>query len=50
MNYFVEWRAAAHERLEQIWMAADDKRNVVRAANRIDYLLRMIRIWTTQSN
>jgi hypothetical protein len=39
MNYFVEWRAAAHERLEQIWMAAEDKRDVLRAANRIDYLL-----------
>ena len=39
MNYFVDWRPAAHERLEQIWMAATDKRDVLRAANRIDYLL-----------
>jgi hypothetical protein len=39
MNYFVEWRAAAHERLEQIWMAAGDKRDVLRAANQIDFLL-----------
>ena len=39
MNYVVAWRAAAHERLEQIWMAAADKRDVLRAANRIDYLL-----------
>ena len=39
MNYFVEWRAAAHERLEQIWMAAADRRDVLRAANRLDYLL-----------
>jgi len=39
MSYFVEWRAAAHERLERIWMAADDKRDVLRAANGIDNLL-----------
>lgn len=39
MNYSVVWIAAAHDRLERIWMAAGDNRAVLRAANRIDYLL-----------
>lgn len=39
MNYRVEWTPSAHDRLERIWMAAPDKAAVMRAANRIDYLL-----------
>lgn len=36
MKYFVRWLPAAHDRLERIWMAAADKRAVLRAANAID--------------
>jgi hypothetical protein len=36
MTYFVQWRPDAHDRLERIWMAADDPRVVLRAANAID--------------
>jgi len=39
MNYFVIWSPDAHDRLERIWMAAGDKRAVLRAANAIDILL-----------
>jgi hypothetical protein len=39
MNYRVDWTASAHDRLEKIWMAAEDNRAVLNAANRIDYLL-----------
>jgi len=39
MSYFVQWVASAHERLEQLWMAADDKSAVLRATNAIDDLL-----------
>ena len=31
MNYFVEWTPIAHDRLERIWMAAADKRDVLRS-------------------
>jgi hypothetical protein len=36
MSYFVEWKPAAHDRLERIWMAADDPSLILRAANAID--------------
>lgn len=39
MNYFIAWLPSAHDRLEQIWMAAEDNRDVLRAANAIDHLL-----------
>lgn len=39
MNYFVEWTPSAHDRLERIWMAAEDPRLVLRAANAIDAIL-----------
>jgi hypothetical protein len=39
MNYYVEWTPIAHDRLERIWMAAEDPRLVLRAANAIDGIL-----------
>jgi len=39
MNYFVQWAPSAHDRLERIWMAAEDKGAVLRAANTIDDML-----------
>jgi hypothetical protein len=36
MSYRVEWTAIAHDRLEQLWMAAEDSRLILRAANAID--------------
>jgi hypothetical protein len=39
MSYHVEWTAIAHDRLEQLWMAADDSPVILRAANAIDDLL-----------
>ena len=39
MNYTVKWIATAHERLEKIWMAADNKSAVTRAADFIDRIL-----------
>jgi hypothetical protein len=39
MNYFVEWTPIAHDRLERFWMAADDPRLVLRAANAIAVIL-----------
>ena len=36
MNYYVEWTPAAHDRLEQLWVAAANQAAVVRAANVID--------------
>lgn len=39
MTYYVEWTPDAHDRLERIWMAADDPRLVLRSANAIDALL-----------
>lgn len=38
-DYTVKWIANAHDRLERIWMAAEDNRSVLRAANTIDHLL-----------
>jgi hypothetical protein len=39
MNYHVQWKPVAHDRLESIWMAAEDPRVVLRAANAIDGVL-----------
>jgi len=39
MSYFVQWVPSAHERLERIWMTADNQGAVLRAANTIDDLL-----------
>jgi len=39
MSYFVEWKPAAHDRLERMWIAADDPGLVLRAANAIDATL-----------
>jgi hypothetical protein len=39
MNYRIDWTPSAHDRLEQIWMMADDNRAVLNAAAKIDYLL-----------
>jgi hypothetical protein len=39
MSYFVAWTGHAHDRLERIWMAADDKRAITRTADTIDVLL-----------
>ena len=39
MSYFVVWTPAAHDRLEQFWMDAEDNQAVLRAANAIDVLL-----------
>jgi hypothetical protein len=39
MNYAVEWTPSAHDRLERLWMAADDNRSILRAANAIDNFL-----------
>ena len=36
MSYRVEWTAIAHDRLEQLWMAAEDSQLLLRAANAID--------------
>jgi hypothetical protein len=39
MNYTVRWIATAHDRLERIWMTADNKPAVMRAAGFIDRIL-----------
>jgi hypothetical protein len=39
MSYFVEWKPAAHDRLERMWMTAEDPRLILRAANAIDDIL-----------
>jgi hypothetical protein len=39
MNYYVEWTPVAHDLLEKFWMAAEDPRLVLRAANAIDAIL-----------
>jgi hypothetical protein len=39
MSFFVAWTGHAHDRLERIWMAADDKRAITKAADAIDVLL-----------
>ena len=36
MSYRVEWTAIAHDRLELLWMTADDAQVLLRAANAID--------------
>jgi hypothetical protein len=36
MRYTVVWQPAAEQRLADIWMAAPDRAEVTRAANRID--------------
>lgn len=39
MNYYVYWAPSAHERLERLWMAAEDQATLLRAANAIDNYL-----------
>jgi hypothetical protein len=36
MTYRVQWTAIAHDRLEQLWMAAEDVQTLLAAANAID--------------
>lgn len=36
MRYRVQWTAIAHDRLEQLWMAAEDSQSLLAAANAID--------------
>ena len=39
MNYYVEWTPDAHDRLERMWMVADEPHLILRAANAIDATL-----------
>ena len=39
MKYYVAWTAFAHDRLERIWMAAEDNRAITKAADAIDAYL-----------
>jgi hypothetical protein len=39
MSYYVRWTGHTHDRVERIWMAADDKRAITKAADAIDLLL-----------
>jgi hypothetical protein len=39
MSYFIAWTGHAHDRLERIWMAADNKRAITSTADAIDALL-----------
>jgi hypothetical protein len=39
MNYRVDWSPTAHDRLEQLWVAAANQTAVLRAANAVDYYL-----------
>jgi hypothetical protein len=40
MKFTVVWKAPAKVRLAEIWLAADDRAAVTRAANRLDELLK----------
>ncbi|MCI0359927.1 MAG: hypothetical protein L0211_15730 [Planctomycetaceae bacterium] len=39
MNYRVDWSPTAHDRLERLWVAAENQAAVLRAANAIDVYL-----------
>jgi len=39
MNYRIDWTASAHDRLERIWMAAENTDVITSVADRIDRLL-----------
>jgi hypothetical protein len=39
MSYFVEWKPAAHDRLERMWMMAENPSLITRAASAIDGIL-----------
>ena len=39
MSYYVAWTGHAHDRLERIWMAAENKRAITNTADAIDLLL-----------
>ena len=39
MSYYVYWTPSAHDRLERLWMAAEDQAILLRAANAIDKYL-----------
>jgi len=39
MNYRVDWSPTAHDRLEELWVAAENQSAVLRAANAVDNYL-----------
>jgi hypothetical protein len=48
MSYFVEWRAAAHDRREKIWMSSSDIATCFAPQIGLIICWREIRIWRTQ--